>query len=120
MHALRLLKPTMGITPGRLRRRCVARIMSIQMARHRGHGVDDREHGAKEKHARGAGARPRHQLSNRDVGSRSRLFPACRVDALIEMDISANAAAYPQISKAASSVIVYGMSKVSPRAAVCG
>jgi NADPH2:quinone reductase len=86
---------------------------AIQMAKARGATVlTTVSTAAKEKYARDAGADHVINYRTEDVGSRVKaLTGGAGVDALIEMDLPANAAGYPQILKPRSNVIVYGMSK---------
>jgi NADPH2:quinone reductase len=86
---------------------------AIQMAKARGATVlTTVSTAAKEKHARDAGADHVINYRTEDVGSRVKaLTGGAGVDALIEMDLPANAAGYPQILKPRSNVIVYGTSK---------
>ena len=86
---------------------------AIQMAKARGATVlTTVSSAAKAEHARAAGADHIINYRTEDVGSRVKaLTGGAGVDALIEMDLPANAAAYPQILKPRSNVIVYGMSK---------
>jgi NADPH2:quinone reductase len=86
---------------------------AIQMAKARGATVlTTVSNPAKEEHARDAGADHVINYRTEDVGSRVKAITGgAGVDVVIEMDFSGNAAAYPQILKPRSDVIVYGMSK---------
>jgi len=103
------MKPTMGIEHHGRRRPPVTVAALCVHGEGRAPRCCDVSTG-KEKHARGA--EPDHVIklsTTEDVGSRwSSAYGGAGVDALIEMDISANAAAYPQILKNRSRVIVYG------------
>jgi NADPH2:quinone reductase len=63
---------------------------------------------AKAKLARQAGADHTIDYKREDVGDRVRALTKGGVDSVVEMDLAANAALYPSILHARSSVVVYG------------
>lgn len=113
MHAVRIAEANRGMTILVVGGAGAVAHYAIQMAKARGATVlTTVSTAAKEKHARDAGADHVINYRNEDVGSRVKSLTAgAGVDALIEMDVSANAGAYPQILKPRAKVIVYGMSK---------
>lgn len=86
---------------------------AIQMAKARGATVLTTVSGdAKAAHARTAGADHVINYRSEDVGARVKeATGGAGVDAVIEMDLSGNAALYPQILRPHATVVVYGMSK---------
>jgi len=86
---------------------------AIQMAKARGATVLTTVSGeAKAQHARAAGADHVIYYKSEDVGARVKeLTGGTGVDAVIEMDLSRNAALYPQILRPHATVAVYGMSE---------
>lgn len=89
---------------------------AIQMAKARGATVlTTISSGAKAQHALAAGADHAINYRTEDVGARVKaLTGGSGVDAVIEMDLSGNAALYPHILKKRACVVVYGMSKPEP------
>jgi len=86
---------------------------AIQMAKHKGATVlTTVSSEAKAAHARAAGADHAINYRTEDVGARVKaITEGAGVDAVIEMDLSGNAALYPQILRPHASVVIYGMSK---------
>jgi NADPH2:quinone reductase len=86
---------------------------AIQMAKSRGATVlTTVSNDAKAAHARAAGADHAINYRTEDVGARVKALTAgAGVDAVIEMDLSGNAALYPHILRPHGQVIVYGMSR---------
>jgi NADPH2:quinone reductase len=113
MHAVRIAEANHGMNILVVGGAGAVAHYAIQMAKARGATVlTTVSTAAKEAHARDAGADHVINYRTEDVGSRVKaLTGGAGVDAVIEMDFSANAAAYPQILKPRSNVIVYGMSK---------
>ena len=65
---------------------------------------------AKAEHARRAGADHVIRYRSEDVGARVQALTGGRgVDAVIEMDLTANAGLYPACVRAGATVVVYGM-----------
>jgi len=85
---------------------------AIQLAKRRGARVISTVSGdAKAAHARRAGADEIINYRTEDVGARVKeITGAHGVDALIEMDLSANAKTYPGVLRPGATVVVYGMS----------
>jgi NADPH:quinone reductase len=85
---------------------------AIQFARSRGARVITTiSNDTKARHARAAGADEIINYRTEDVGERVRALTQERgVDALIEMDLAANARLYPSILAPHSTVVVYGTS----------
>jgi NADPH2:quinone reductase len=113
MHAVRIAEAGQGMNILVVGGAGAVAHYAIQMAKARGATVlTTVSTAAKEEHARDAGADHVINYRTEDVGSRVKaLTGGAGVDAVIEMDISANAAAYPQILKPRSNAIIYGMSK---------
>jgi NADPH2:quinone reductase len=113
MHAVRLAEARRGMNILVVGGAGAVAHYAIQMAKARGATVlTTVSNAAKEAHARNAGADHIINYRTEDVGSRVKAITAnAGVDGVIEMDFSGNAAAYPQILKPRSNVIVYGMSK---------
>jgi NADPH2:quinone reductase len=113
MHAVRIAEANDGMNILVVGGAGAVAHYAIQMAKARGATVlTTVSTAAKEEHARDAGADHVINYRTEDVGSRVKaLTGGAGVDAVIEMDVSANAAAYPQILKPRANVIVYGMSK---------
>ena len=112
LHAVRLA----GLEPGKTvlvqgGAGSVARY-AIQLARLRGARVFSTVSSeAKATHAREAGADETIDYRREDVGSRiKQLTQGQGVDALIELDVAANAGSYPSVLRPHSTVVVYGTS----------
>jgi NADPH2:quinone reductase len=86
---------------------------AIQLARRKGATVlATVSSDAKADHARRAGADHVINYRSEDVGGRVKALTDGRgVDAVIEVDFTANAALYPACVRAGASIVVYGMSK---------
>ena len=88
---------------------------AIQLAKRRGATVlTTVSSEAKAAHARAAGAGADHTINYRseDVGPRVMALTGGRgVDAVIEMDLTANAALYPACVRAGGTIVVYGMGR---------
>ena len=112
MHAVRLAEAKAGMNILIVGGAGAVAYYAIQMAKARGATVlTTVSSAAKEKLARAAGADHTINYRTEDVGARVKALTAgAGVDAVIEMDFSANAKTYPQILKPRSHVIVYGMS----------
>lgn len=85
---------------------------AIQLAKLRGARVITTVSGdAKAAHARGAGSDEIINYRGEDLGERVKALTGGRgVDAVIEMDLTSNAASYPAILKPHGAVVIYGMS----------
>ena len=85
---------------------------AIQLAKLRGARVITTiSNDAKARHARAAGAHETINYRTEDVGERVQALTNGRgVDALIEMDLGANAKLYPTVLRPHSTVVVYGTS----------
>jgi NADPH2:quinone reductase len=85
---------------------------AIQLAKIRGARVITTiSNDAKARHARAAGADETINYRTEDVGERVRALTDGRgVDALIEMDLGANARLYPAVLRPHATVVVYGTS----------
>lgn len=84
---------------------------AIQMAKRRGASVLTTVSGAaKAEHARAAGADHVINYREQDVGARVRELTGGRgVDAVVEMDFTANARLYPACVRPNATIVVYGM-----------
>lgn len=87
---------------------------AIQLAKRRGARVlTTVSNEAKAAHARAAGAEEIINYRTEDVGGRVKALTAGRgVDALLELDLSANAKLYPAVLRPNATVVVYGTSGV--------
>jgi NADPH2:quinone reductase len=112
MHAVRLAEAQEGMNILVVGGAGAVAHYAIQLAKARGARVlTTVSSAAKEKLAHDAGADHVINYRTEDVASRLKaLTGGAGVDAIIEMDFSANAKTYPQILKPRSNVIVYGMS----------
>jgi len=86
---------------------------AIQIAKARGARVLTTVSGdTKAEHARSAGADATINYRTEDVGARVQaLTGGAGVDAVIEMDLANNAAAYPKVLRPRATVAVYGMAR---------
>ena len=86
---------------------------AIQMAKRKGATVLTTVSGeAKAAHARQAGADHVINYKTEDVGARVRALTAGRgVEAVVEMDFTANAHLYPAAVRAGATIVVYGMGR---------
>jgi NADPH:quinone reductase len=111
LHAVRLAEARAGMTLLVVGGAGAVAHYAIQFAKARGARViTTTSSNAKAAHARDAGADEVINYREDNVGARVKALTDGRgVDAVIEMDLSGNAKAYPDILRPGATVVIYGM-----------